>query len=341
MGTFVTYSMVVLGLSVLVIVHETGHYLVARAFGMKVLRYSIGIGPTLFRYKPRNSPTTFQVCAIPFAAYVQIAGMNPFEEVDEKDPGLFSNKSLLGRVLTVAAGPAANYLLASVVVFGLVTTGWTQAVVGEVFDDSPAQAAGLREGDIIVRANHKPVYRWEDLILATAQRADKPTQYVIMRDGKELPVQTITPELKEGRGIIGVYRGEPAYRPTTIGEAARAAVVVPMNVTLLQVYGLYDQISRRTTDGLVGPVGMGKIISNRVEQGWFEYLFILVMLSVALGFFNLLPFPALDGGRLVFLAYEAITRRRPSERFEAAVHTLGFVILLSLVAFVTMRDIWG
>ena len=109
----------VLLLSILVIIHEGGHYLAARAFGMRVLRYSIGFGPTLFRYQPKNSPTVFQVAAIPFLAYVQIAGMNPHEEVDWDDPDLYPNKSLFARFTTIAAGPLANYLTASAIVFGL------------------------------------------------------------------------------------------------------------------------------------------------------------------------------------------------------------------------------
>ena len=109
----------VAALSVLIIIHEGGHYLAARAFGMRVLKYSIGFGPTLFRYQPKGSPTVFQVAVIPFLAYVQIAGMNPNEDVDPNDPELYPNKSLFARFVTIAAGPVANYLTASLIVFGL------------------------------------------------------------------------------------------------------------------------------------------------------------------------------------------------------------------------------
>ena len=115
----------VIALSVLVIIHEGGHYLAARAFGMRVLRYSIGFGPTLFRYQPKGSPTVFQVAVIPFLAYVQIAGMNPHEEVDPDDPEIFPNKSLFARIATIAAGPIANYGAASLLIFiiAVITTG--------------------------------------------------------------------------------------------------------------------------------------------------------------------------------------------------------------------------
>ena len=108
----------ILGISFLVVVHETGHYLAARAFGMRVLRYSIGFGPPIFRYQPKGSPTVFQVCAIPFLAYVQIDGMNPADEVDRDDPALFPNKGVLARMVTIFAGSFANYLAAMLIMFG-------------------------------------------------------------------------------------------------------------------------------------------------------------------------------------------------------------------------------
>src|SRR5689334_8961912 len=106
--TPVELLLVILGISTLVIVHESGHYLAARAFGMRVLRYSIGLGPAIWRYQPKGSPTVFQVCAIPFLAYVQIDGMNPTDQVDPKDPTLYPNKSVVARIITIFAGPFAN-----------------------------------------------------------------------------------------------------------------------------------------------------------------------------------------------------------------------------------------
>ena len=336
----------ILGISVLVIVHESGHYLVARAFKMRVLRYSIGFGPALFRYKPKGSPTTFQVCAIPFLAYVQIAGMNPHEEFDESDPAVFANKGLFARISTIAAGPVANYLAASVLVFGLALVGWPESetiepmTVGHVEEGSPAHAAGIEVGDVIVEANGTPIANVQDLIDVTSPRPDQPTEYVVSRDGERLAPMMITPKDTEGRGIIGVRaKGRRIYVPQSLGEAAERAVVYPVEFTLMQIAGIAGMITEGSIDELKGPVGMGKIVAEQVQQGPAEFVLILVLLSVALGFFNLLPFPALDGGRLVFLAYELITRRRPNERFEAMVHTVGILILLAVLALVTFRDI--
>ena len=181
----------VVGLSFLVIVHESGHYLIARAFRMRVLRYSIGLGPALFRYKPKNSPTTFQVCAIPLLAYVQIEGMNPYEEIDWEDPAIFPNKSLFGRIATIAAGPTANYVAAVVLIFAVALVGWPGAerepmLVGQVLPNSPASVAGVRVGDIILEADGTPVQSLLDLRDRTVDRAGMVTEYRVRRGTEEL-----------------------------------------------------------------------------------------------------------------------------------------------------------
>lgn len=349
----------VVGISILVIVHETGHYLAARAFKMRVLRYSIGFGPTLFKYRPKGSPTTFQVAAIPFLAYVQIAGMNPYEEVDPDDPEIFSNQSLIGRIVTIAAGPFANYLAACIMAFVIGMVGWpshyaslveTPVSVGTVQEDSAAAQAGLKTGDKIVAVNGVTSPTFLDIMTETRPRAGKPTDYVVERDGKRETL-SITPKEKviefkddEGNvketetvGLIGVT--QKRSKPYPIAKAATTAIMYPWELTALQLKGMGDMVKKRTTKGLHGPVEMGKMVGAAAERGATDFFAMLVLLSVALGLFNLLPFPALDGGRLFFLGYEAITRRKPNEKFEAMVHTVGILFLLGVLVLVTFRDI--
>jgi regulator of sigma E protease len=337
----------ILGLSVLVIVHEAGHYLAARAFGMRVLRFSIGFGPTLVSFRPKNSPTTFQICAIPLLAYVMIAGMNPAEEVDPDDPELYPNKGVFARIITIFGGPFANYLAASLIVFGLgVAYGWPTdkpsepMVVDTVEPNSPAAKAGIQEGDVILEAEGKRIRNVRDLIDVTAPRAELPTTYVVERAGERLPAFTITPAKIGDKGKIGVGP-RFAFRPLTAGEAATLAIAYPVDLSLRTLEGLGELIQKRTTEGITGPVGMGKIVAKQAERGVFDFMQVLAAISVALGFFNLLPFPALDGGRLVFLGYELITRRRPNERVEAAVHMVGLLFLLGVLVLVTLRDVMG
>ena len=336
----------IFGISLLVIVHEAGHYFMARAFGIRVIRFSIGLGPVLAKYQPKGSPTVFQICAIPFLAYVMIAGMNPAEEADPNDPGLFPNKSILARVLTIFGGPFANYLAASLMIFGLAVTGWRDEVPSEpmvvesVDATSPAGQAGIKAGDVIVEANGKPIRNVRELIDVTSPRANQATTYVVKRDGKTLAPMTIVPRDSGGRGLIGVApKYELRVRQMPLGEAGALAVTLPWTLTVRNLEGMVDLIKRRSTEGLTGPVGMGKLVAQQAEKGVYAFVGILIMISVALGYFNLLPFPALDGGRLVFLGYEIITRRRPNERIEAAVHAVGLLFLLGVIALVTLRDV--
>jgi len=336
----------VLGISVLVIVHEAGHYLAARAFGMRVLRFSVGFGPTIAKFQPQGSATVFQIGLVPFLAYVQIAGMNPAEENDPNDPELYSNKGVLARFLTIFAGPFANYLIASALVFTLALMGhhgenppYEPMVVDSVQPGSPAEKAGVRPGDIIVKADQKPVRHVGDLIDITAPRAKKPTLYQVERGGTPLAPLTIVPMDDHGRGVIGII---PKVRndPMPVGQALTYSVMYPFELTLHQLEGFAHMFKQGSTEGVVGPVGMVKIVATRTGN-FVQLANILILISVALGMFNLMPLPALDGGRLVFLGYEIITRKRANERVENLVHTVGLVLLLCLIALVTLRDVAG
>ena len=339
----------ILGLSLLVIVHEAGHYFAARAFGMRVTQFSIGFGPSLFSFQPKGSDTTFQLRAIPFMAYVVIAGMNPAEEFDANDAHLYPNKSVFARIVTIFAGPFANYVAASLFVLGLgLAYGWPEfkptepMVIEAVEAGSPADKASLKAGDVIIEADGRSIRNVKQLIEVTAPRAGKPTRYVIERGGKRLPVATITPKAVADKGIIGVTpKIDRSYRKLTFGETALIALAYPFDLTVRNLEGIADAIRRKTTEGITGPVGMGKLVAEQAEKGVFDFVHVLVAISVGLGLFNLLPFPGLDGGRLAFLGYELVTRKRPNERIEVAVHALGILFLLGVIALVTLRDVVG
>ncbi|HEX2678734.1 MAG TPA: M50 family metallopeptidase [Polyangiales bacterium] len=334
----------IFGISLLVIVHEAGHYLVARAFGIRVTRFSIGFGPVLAKYQPKGSPTVFQVCAIPVLAYVMIAGMNPADEFDPRDPELYPNKGIIARTLTIFGGPFANYLAASVMLFVLALTAGLPTneivkpmIVGDVVPKSPAAKAGLREGDVILEADGKKIGDVRELIEATSPRPNKATKYVIKRGERTLTV-TMTPRAEGKVGKIGVGP-KLNYKTLTVSQASLFALVRPFEMAVTNLQGIWDLIQRRSTEGITGPVGMTKLVAEQASMGVLPFVWILVGISVALGLFNMLPFPALDGGRLMFLAYEVVTRRRPNEYVEATVHTVGLLFLLGVIALVTLRDV--
>jgi regulator of sigma E protease len=338
---YARYVIAALGLAVLMVVHEGGHYLAARKFGMRVQRFSIGFGPTLYKHQPLGSPTTYQIAIIPFIAYVQIAGMNPYEDIDPKDPGSYANASLWARVVTIAAGPLANYFFASILMF----FGFLRGGI-EVSDDTsmrvsvrpgPAQSAEMHDGDKVLAVNDEAIRDWDQLKRAISVHPGEAIAIQIERDGAPL-VLHVTP-LPKGDEFQGMIRISPFTKviPVTTGQAAMLSVTGPPKVVYELVRGLARTIAGKEKPELSGPVGIVKQTAEAVRLGAADTLKFLGMLSAYLGGFNLLPFPALDGGRLLFLGFEAASRRRPDAKIEARVHAVGLLMLLTLIAVVTLK----
>lgn len=338
----VAIVLAVLGLALLMVIHEGGHHVVARAFGMRVLRFSIGFGPVLWRHQPRGSTTVYQIALIPFLAYVQVAGMNPFEEVDPDDKTSYANASLTARIATIVAGPLANYVFASVLFFAAFMIGGevvpSNSTVVEVIPGGSAAAAQMKTGDRIVSIRQTPISTFDELRKIVLEHPSEPLDVVVERDGKQLTLKvTPQPKAEKGGGQI-LVQAKPERVPVTVGKAVQKSLIAPAYVVERLVVGLARIITRKEPADLAGPVGIVKIAGSAAERGMDEYLEFLGMLSAYLGGFNLLPLPALDGGRLVFLGYEAVTRRRANARVEASIHFVGLVMLLTLLAVVTVFD---
>ncbi len=339
-----SYFLAALGLAVLMVVHESGHYFAARRFGMRVIKFSIGFGPTLFKHRPKGSPTVYQIAIIPFLAYVQIAGMNPYEDNDPKDTGSYANASLWGRIVTIAAGPIANYLFASILLFcGYMLGGRTisdeHSMRITVSPDGPAAIAQFHDKDRFLAVNGERVNDWEQIKKAIGGHAGEKIDVLLERDGKELTLP-VTPvkkgEKNEGKILIG-----PESRHVDVGvaESAVLSVTEPPKVVAALVMGLGRMIAGKEKPELSGPVGIVRETSAAVRSGAGDAFRLLGILSAYLGGFNLLPFPALDGGRLLFLGFEAVSRRRADAKIETKVHAVGLLMMLTLIAFVTYTEV--
>lgn len=334
----------IVGLGLLIVLHEGGHFLVARLCGMRVERFSIGFGPTLLGFQ--RGGTTFQIAPIPLGGFVQITGLNPNEEFDKADPYVYPNRPRWMRLLTILAGPAANYLTAFVLmVIILLTFGMpskTQKII-EPLPGKPAAAAGLRAGDVLVSANGQPVNADSPIsdVIGAAQGA--PVTIKVMRDGKPVELLVKPERIANGAYQVGIQIGSIDQRtPVSAGAALKTAVVYPYYASLGILSQLYDMVRGRVhLDQISGPIGITKQIKQAADRGAVEFLTMITMLSIYLGLFNLLPLPALDGGRALVLAVESITRRRVNPRVEAAVHTAGFVLLLGVLLIVSVKDIFG
>ena len=340
-----------LGLAILMVVHEAGHYFVARAFGMRVERFAVGIGPTIWRYQPKGSPTVYQLGLVPFLAYVQIAGLNPFEEIDPDDKGSYANASLTGRISSIVAGPLANYLFASLVFFGaLVARGdYSEepvVVVDKTLElseagkaveiQSPAYQAGVRTGDRILAVDGNALSEWSEIPKFIRPKGGQPVTLTIERAGKTMDI-AVTPYATGNHGVVGVH---PESVPLPWSKAMMPAIELPAKIVAVSLVSVGNMISGKESPQFSGPLGLMRETRKAAEAGFGSYLWILGVLSTSLAFFNLLPIPALDGGRLMFLGYEAVTRRRANQKVEAQIHMVGMLMLLATLVLVTYHE-WG
>jgi regulator of sigma E protease len=332
----------IIGLGLLIVLHEGGHFIVARLCGMRVERFSIGFGPTLIGFK--RGGTLFQIAPIPLGGFVQITGLNPSEEFDHSDPYVYPNRPRWMRLFTILAGPTANYLTAFVltliVVLAFGAPSKTQKIV-EPVAGKPAAVAGLVAGDVLVEANGHAVSADSPIADVIHAGQGAPVTVKVLRKGQPLTF-VVTPEhLSSGAYQIGIQIG-PERVPVGFPAALKEAVVYPYYVSIGTLANLYEVVRGRVhIKDLSGPIGITKQMSKAADRGPVDYLEFLIMLSVYLGVFNLLPLPALDGGRAFFLIIESVRRRNVNPRVEAAIHTVGFVLLLGLLIVVSFKDIFG
>jgi regulator of sigma E protease len=337
------FLLAILALGVLIIVHEGGHFLVARLSKMRVDRFSIGFGPKLFSFK--RGETVYQIAAIPLGGFVQIAGLNPGEEgIAADDPRAYPNRPVWQRLATIFAGPATNYVFAALLLTAMFLAwgvpGLGKApVIDDVIENSAAAAAGFEPEDEILAIDGKKVDDGNQVLPIVNASQGKPIAVDIKRNGKPMSI-TVTPRQNGSNGyLIGVQLGGvQIWEQLSTGERLTAALTYPArySVFVLQQLGQggFSAIWKHGS----GPVGIVKEMRKRIEHGPKQGLLLIAMISIYLGLFNLLPLPGLDGGRLMFLGWEAISRRRVNERVEQTIHMVGVLALLGLILVITFKN---
>ena len=335
----------ILALGILIIVHEGGHFLVARLSGMRVDRFSIGFGPQLVSFK--RGETTYQIAAIPLGGFVQIAGLNPGEEgLAADDPRAYPNRPVWQRLLTIFAGPGTNYVFAAVLVviaylvFGVPVPGHAP-LVGGLPEGKPAATAGLQLGDELVSIDGNKVAEVNQVAPIINASQGKPVLVEVMREG-QLKKISVTP-VKDG----GVYRigieiaAKEEYQKAGVGRCVIEGLRFPYDYSRFILHGFAEIFAGRQKAEFSGPIGIVKVMKKQISLGLKNAMSIVAIISVYLGLFNLLPLPALDGGRLVFLGVEAVSRRRVNQRLEQTVHMVGMFVLLGFLVYVTFGNDLG
>ena len=321
-------------LGLLVLVHELGHFTVAKLNNMHVYQFCIGLGPKLIKFKGKE--TTYAICALP------IGGMVDLRE-DENDPEnlrSFSAKKPWQRLLVIVAGAFMNFVLAIILMIGIFSTiGFPtdSNELGEVPQNLPSYQAGLRPGDKIISIEGKEVNEWDDITDIVVQESKSTFKVVYSRNGIENEV-TIQAYLdQDGYYKIGVG---PVYKKNFF-EAVKYGFEDFLDKSTLIFDGFIQLITRQIDpDAVSGPVGIYKQVGEVAESNDFRnLLYFTALLSINLGIFNLLPFPFLDGGRAVFIIYEIIMRKPVDREKEAFVHFLGMVALMVLMVVLVFKDL--
>ncbi len=355
---FVSYVIpFLLILSIVVFVHELGHYLVARWNGVRVDVFSIGFGPELFGITDRAG-TRWKVSALPLGGYVRMHGDADAASatVNAKaalDPDSFPAKSALQRMAIVAAGPLANILFAIVamaILFATVGRPFTPAEVGEVQPDSAAAVAGLQPGDRITAVDQQPVESFEELQFIVRGSPGVALTFALERGGvpQEIVVTPRASELEDrfGQvhkiGLIGVSRSRAAteFRRSNPAFALVDATTETFGLITATLEGIGEMIvGSRTTEELGGPLRIGYMSGEIAKDGVVQIMQFVAFLSINLGLINLFPIPVLDGGHLVLYAIELVRGRPINERSQEMAFRFGLALVLSLMVFATWNDL--
>jgi len=356
LGTAVPFLIV---LTVLVFVHEMGHFLVARYNGVRVEVFSIGFGPELFGWTDK-AQTRWKFSAVPLGGYVKMFGdanaaSQPGAAVEEMTPAeravSFHAKRLGQRAWIVAAGPLVNFLFAIVLLFGLfVTQGqpFTPPVVGDVLPDSAAAEAGILPGDRIVAIDGSTIERFEDVQRIIRERGEHQLRITIQRDGKQFNLTT-TPKIteltdnfgnKRKIGLLGVTRSEVEYVRRGPIEGLWRATEESYNLSVSTLEAVGQIIAgTRAADQLGGPLRIAQMSGQVWEVGVPALIWFMAVLSLNLGLINLFPVPMLDGGHLLYYVIEALRGRPLGERAQEFGFRIGLALVLSLMLFVTVNDL--
>ena len=337
---FITVISTVIVFGVLIFIHEFGHFITARLCGVGIKEFAIGMGPRLFGWRSKKYGTEYGVRALPIGGFVSMVG----EDEASDDESAFCNKPIWKRIAIVLAGPAMNlllgFLLMTVIVF---SQGALASTTIAAFDEGATSSQHLQVGDKIVAINRVPVFTGNDAAYEIMNQGYKPIDITVKRDGQKITVEDISFTSFEESGVtFGNYDfkflAEEKNAPNLIKHSlCRSVSTVKMIVDSIAslVTGRYG------LEAVSGPVGVAEVVGDAVKSGIVSFLYIVTVLSINLGVFNLIPFPALDGGRFLFLIIEAIRRKPIKKEVEGYINFIGISILFIFMIFIMGKDIIG
>lgn len=326
-----TFLLTILLFSVMVIPHEFGHFAAAKLSGIKVNEFSVGMGPKIFQ--KQGNETKYSIRIFPIGGFCAMEG----EDEESDNPRAFNNVSTLKKIFVLSSGAIMNILVALLLMIITVQIiGTPTNVVGSIEKNSPAELAGLRAGDRIVELDNKEINSWEDFVQEMRTKESEQIEIGIERKGnyKEF---IINPIYKDGRQVIGVT-SKPAHN---LFKSAIYGSKSTWQINSAMYSGLYKMLTGKVNfkKNVAGPIGIISLVGKTSKEGFISFIYLAVIISINLAVINMLPFPALDGGRILFTLIRKITGNAISDELEGKIHLAGFAILIALLIFVTWNDI--
>ena len=322
---------------VIVMIHELGHFLTAKACGMRVDEFAIGIGPNVIQ--KQKGETLYSIRLLPLGGFNKIAGMDPSEDVGERG---FNNKPVWQRFIVIAAGATFNFLLAIVIYFCIFAFHGTtvpshEPVIGDTFAGNPAAEAGIQQGDRILTINGQSIQEWKDISQSLQGHSNHVVSVTLDRKGKIIST-TVIPRESGDRAVIGI---NPVMdvKQYGIGESAVYAVTHTGSTIMEMLQGLWNIVTGHSKGDVAGPIGVAQMAGQVAQHGFISLLLFTALLSLNLGVINLLPIPVLDGGHLVLLILEGITGRKLPEKALQYIQMTGVGLLLLVFVYSTFQDI--
>ncbi|MDR0424198.1 MAG: RIP metalloprotease RseP [Clostridiales Family XIII bacterium] len=318
----------------LIFVHELGHLIAAKSVGIKVNEFALGMGPRIFKF--RKGETDYALRALPIGGACVMEG----EDKDSEDPRGFNNKGFFAKAVTVVAGSFMNLLLAVLLLAAVIFSyGVPGTSIDAVSEGSPAEAAGLMGGDTIAAINGAPIEKWDDVGATIQNSQGDVLELTIIRGGESTEISCGYYEGEDGLRKIGVLPGMERRLSNIFPSIGRGAVAtVEMGKSMIRIIGQLFTGETPMTE-LTGPVGIVYVVSDVAKNGIFQLAQLAALISLNLGIVNMLPLPALDGGRLLFLIIRKLTGKVITDEMEGRIHLAGLLLLFGLMIFVTFQDV--
>ena len=338
MSTVVNILIALFAFGVMIFVHEIGHLVAAKLNKIRVNSFAIGMGPTLFKFK--KGETEYHLKLLPIGGYCQMEG----EDAESEDERAFNKKKVWRRVTVIVGGALMNILLGFIILIIMYAPAeaFYTTTIAAFAKDAKSESTGLKVGDRIISVNKSAVWSYLDIDFNILRDADAKVDFEVVRDGEKVALNGVTfdtQSIEGGKNVFVKDFGIASKEKTFFGLIKEAGIRTVSIVRLVWA-SLFDMITGRYgLNEMSGPIGTINATAQSVNFGWQNFLFIVALITINLGTFNLLPIPALDGGRLVFLAIEAIRRKPIKPEYEGYVHMAGFALLILLIVVVSFNDV--